>query len=105
MVRDSERERCLEVGFSGVPVDYVAELDALACIARRKPDGLNKPGARGFARNLQRDAGGAALDFSNLSRTRNELPGRRLLLIPIHVPRRPLPGVVVGNGQSRRRGE
>ena len=49
MVRGCERESRFEVGLSGVPVDYAAELDPLARVPRGKADGLNKPGARGFA--------------------------------------------------------
>ena len=58
-----------------------------------------------MTRNFDRHARRAVFHHSNPRRTADVRFRRRLLLVPVHVPRRPMLGVVIGDRQTRRSGQ
>src|ERR1039458_6095476 len=102
LVRRYKRKSRLQIRFFAVPVNYVCELNALSRIARGKADGLHKPGSRGLSRHFHRHACRTIFHNSNLRRTADISFRCGLLLLPIHVPCRPVLRVVIGNRQARR---
>src|SRR3984885_5131330 len=65
-IRGAKRKSGLEVGPCCLPVDRIAEIDAVAGIARSKADGLYKSGAFGLPRNFEGDARRTILTDANL---------------------------------------
>src|SRR5262245_54317387 len=81
-----------------MPVYYITEFDAIASVARRETDGLHELRIFRFANNFHSHANGTILDNTDLRWSTYESSRWPLLVLKIHVPGRPLPGVV---GQHR----
>ena len=105
LIRGSKRKCRFQIRFPSIPVDHVRELHEPARVPRREADGLHETRARGFPRHLDSYARRAAFHHSNLRRTADVRSGRRLLLVPIHIPGRPLLRIVIGNRKARRGGQ
>src|SRR5215472_10666806 len=81
-----QRKSGFESSLFGFPVDGIGKLHAIAGIARRQADGLNKGRVFTLALNLKRDAYRTVLNDSHLCRSLNIRTRRLLLVSPIHVP-------------------
>src|SRR5215469_11634164 len=101
-IRGSEREGRFQIRFFSVPVNDVSELNAFATVSCRKPDGLRESRTLCLARNLKCDANGPLLNNADFRRTAHIGAWCCLLLIPIHVPRRPLFWIVVRDRKASR---
>src|SRR5205085_12479327 len=68
IVAGAQREGRLQVGFLGLPVDVVGELDAIAGVARRKANNLDELRAFRVAFDLQRHPRRSVLDYRDFRR-------------------------------------
>src|SRR6266699_4310346 len=104
-IRGCHRERRFEVRLFCIPVDHIRELHTFTRIARRKPYRLAKARPSTLTRYFQGHTRGAAFHNTNLRRTADVCLWCGLLLVPIHIPRRPLPRIIVRDRKAGRRGE
>src|SRR5579864_8254096 len=101
----AEGESCFQIGFARFPVDRVAELDAIAGITCRKPDGLYEYRAFSFALDFNANSRRATFHDVDFCRPADEATRCALLVFEVHVPRRPPPRVVFQNRQPDWRGK
>src|SRR6185437_5670355 len=85
--------------------DDIGNLEALAGVSGREPDGLNELGSVCIPRDLYGDTRWAVFNHANGGRAADVCLGLPLFLVPIHVPRRPLFRVVVRDGETHRPGQ
>src|SRR5205814_2343143 len=97
IVRRAERKGRFQICFLRLPIDHIAELDAIAGVPRRETYRLNE--LRGFSLAFDFDghAHGSGFADSNPGFARNKTSRRALLVFEIHIPRRPLPRIVGRN--------
>src|SRR5579862_7071172 len=100
VVRRCQRKRRLEIRLASVPVDDISKLNALSGITGGEADGLNEARARSLTGDFNGHADRASFDDPNFRRAGDERFRRSLLLIPVHVPRRPLPRIIMGNREA-----
>src|ERR1019366_8849095 len=92
-------------GRAGLPVDYIAELHAIAGIPGRQTDGLREPGAFRFSRDLERDAHRTVFHNADLGWSCDVAAWRQFLVLPIHIPSGPVHRLVRLDGQTRWSGQ
>ena len=101
----TERKCGLQVDPFGFPMDLVGELNAVACIPCRQANGLDKAGTFRFTLHLNCHAGWTTLDHGDLRRSSHVSFRCPLLIIEVHIPRRPMLRIVSGDSQTNRRGQ
>ena len=102
LIGRSERERCLQRRGGGLPVDGVGDLDAIPGVPGAQPYRLDEPRAFGLTGNLDGNASCAALDNADVGRSVYVPAGWFLLVVPIHVPGRPVVRVLGLKGETHR---
>src|SRR5262245_40407596 len=104
IVAGAEREDCLEISFFSLPINQVSELDAVASIAPRgQANRLHELRTFSFALDLHSDARRTVLYDGDFRRATHIGAGSPLLVGKVHVPCRPMFGIVSGDRQANRR--
>src|SRR6185503_16842127 len=93
---------CFEIRRTRMPVNDVAELYAIAAIARGQSHCLLKLRAFRFAHNLDRHAHWTIFNNTNLRRAADVSTRWFLLIAPIYIPRRPLSRLIIFNCEPQR---
>src|SRR6185312_13998295 len=102
LIRSAEWEGSLEIDFFCVPVNFVGELDAIAGIACGEPNGLHEVGAFSLTFDLQGYPSWTVFDDGHLWRAADVRLWRTLLVFKVHVPRRPVLGIICGDREANR---
>ena len=102
IVRRAERKCRLQICFLRLPIDHVAEFDAIAGVTRRETYRLNELRRFSLAFDFDGHARGSGFADSNSRFARNKTSRRPLLIFEVHIPRGPLPRIVCRYGQSKR---
>src|SRR5712671_318455 len=95
----AQRKGNFQVGFASVPINRIDELDAIAGIACSQANGLHKTRPFSFASDLNRYSRWALLYDFYLCWATDKTFRRSLYIFEVHVPRRPLTGLVRRNRQ------
>src|SRR5437899_3636551 len=90
-IRSGQGEGSLEGGLAGLPVDDIAEFDAIAGTTGGETDRLDEPGGFRFAFDLKGHANRTIFGDGYLGRTLDKGARRLLVLCTIHILGVPIP--------------
>ena len=100
LVRSRKSKRRLQIGFLRVPIDHVGKLHALPRVPGRQADGLHELRSSCFSGNFHSHPCRPVFRHTNLRRASDICLRGGLLLLPVHIPRRPLLRIVIGNRKT-----
>ena len=101
-IGDGQWEAGFEASFLRLPVDCIGDFDAITRGAGGEADALHEARSLGFAAHIERHADRPALHYAHFRGAGDVGPRRIVPIIPVHVPRREIRGILIEKRQPRR---